>query len=126
MRVAAEIREQAVGDEFNVMPHEVVVHADKVDRDRVAHKLMLDSHCLGYDLEHALATRPVVEHAAQSSAWRQSDIVLRRSVAVELAAWVSEAGRQRDIFGREVRVLCDRGSACCQEQTVVGAEIERE
>ena len=63
--IAAKTCKQAVCDELNVLPHEDVVHPDKVDMDCFTNKLMLNCHCFGYDFKHALTTFPVIELAAQ-------------------------------------------------------------
>jgi hypothetical protein len=67
--LAPERHEQAVGHEFNVLAHEIPVHADERDREGVADELALDVDSVGDDLADAglveLVAEKLVEEAGE-------------------------------------------------------------
>ena len=64
---AAEFAEQTIRDELDVGAHQVAVHADEVDGQRVGEELVFDDDGVADDLAHALFRRFVdemLEHEA--------------------------------------------------------------
>ena len=57
----AERDEQPVGDKFDVLAHEVRVHADQLDRQRVRQELLLDRDRLADDALDRVGVRSAFE-----------------------------------------------------------------
>lgn len=56
-----ERQEETVGDELDVLFHEVGVHAEQRARQRLCQELLLDGHGLGDDVLHGLLAGAVVQ-----------------------------------------------------------------
>eukprot|EP00760_Papus_ankaliazontas_P038938 PhM_4_TR9425/c0_g1_i1/m.5804 len=105
---------EAVGDELNVLRHELAVHPDQSHRERVADKLLLDRHGLADDALHLFLRELVlevgfVEHAAEVAVQTlvaRDELVAERQAGHQPALLEPENGAERageeDAFdGRE-------------------------
>ena len=70
--IAAQRHQQPVCHKLDVLGHELFVHADQVDRQGLAHELLLYVHPLYHNLGQALRVQLIVQVPAQDEVVVQS------------------------------------------------------
>lgn len=59
--ILAQGNQQSIGDKLNVVGHEATVHADEVDGEGFADKLLFNGDCFGDDASKTLSRQLVVQ-----------------------------------------------------------------
>merc|ERR1712151_162886 len=57
--------QRTVGDEFNVLRHQVAVHSDEVTREGLANEFALNLHCATDDIVDYIFWELMLQHAIQ-------------------------------------------------------------
>ena len=94
---AAELGEEAVGAELDVVAHELGVHADELDGEGVGHELLLDLDGVGDDLRDAGLGELVDELPVQEA----SEVAVETLVAADELVGEAKAGHEAALLEPE-------------------------
>ena len=93
----AERDEETIGDEFDVLAHELLVHADELDGESGRQELLFDLHSLLDDGEDSVWVRPPLQVREEQA----SEICVKTFVSADEFVGESQAGHQATLLEPE-------------------------